>query len=261
VWTFRPVLAVLLTSVSFATIYAGMLLSALVVRSAALSGAVCLLLFILGIVAGQRASIMRVWNEGVMRELFAGLTLLVPRTSTLGTAAADLASGKPLPRRSHHLHVDASHDVGIVAAATGAGQDTGDLGKAVGSALTLGRLAAQTQGNKDLAEVLDYARVSLTAPARASAPSWPCRSSSSRRSCATARGGRRRAPSPLRSVRRRSRVSPAALYPALRQDTSSRPSMKQRTYRVDRQPETHRRQARLREDDQPIQGRILSTLE
>jgi len=58
------------------------------------------------------------------------------------------------------LHVDASHDVGIVADATGAGQDTGDLGKAVGSALTLGRLAAQTQGNKDLAEVLDYARVS-----------------------------------------------------------------------------------------------------
>jgi hypothetical protein len=58
------------------------------------------------------------------------------------------------------LHVDASHDVGIVADATGAGQDTGDLGKAVGSALTVGRLAAQAQGKSDLAEVLDYARVS-----------------------------------------------------------------------------------------------------
>jgi hypothetical protein len=58
------------------------------------------------------------------------------------------------------LHVDASHDVGIVADAAGAGQDGGDLGKAIGSALTLGRLAAQTRGDKDLAEVLDYARVS-----------------------------------------------------------------------------------------------------
>ena len=96
VWTFRPVLAALLTAVSFATIYAGMLLAALVVRSAALSGAVGLLLFILGIIAGQRASIMRVWEQSVVRELFAGLTLLLPRTSTLGTAAADLASGKPM---------------------------------------------------------------------------------------------------------------------------------------------------------------------
>lgn len=57
------------------------------------------------------------------------------------------------------LHVDASHDVGIVLDASGAGQDTADFGKAVGSALAVARLAATTQGNKDLSEVLDYARV------------------------------------------------------------------------------------------------------
>jgi hypothetical protein len=57
------------------------------------------------------------------------------------------------------LHVDASHDVGIVFDASGADQQTADFGKAVGSALSLGRLAAAAQGNKDLAQILDYARV------------------------------------------------------------------------------------------------------
>ena len=58
------------------------------------------------------------------------------------------------------LHVDASHDVGIVADVLGKGNDTGDLGRAVGTALAIGRLTAQTNGNKELAEVLEYARVS-----------------------------------------------------------------------------------------------------
>ena len=58
------------------------------------------------------------------------------------------------------LHVDASHDVGIVADVLGKGSDTGDLGRAVGTALTVGRLTARANGDKDLAEVLDYARVS-----------------------------------------------------------------------------------------------------
>ncbi|HXU83974.1 MAG TPA: hypothetical protein VN914_21410, partial [Polyangia bacterium] len=79
---------------SFATIYAGMLLSALLVRSAALSAATGGLLFILGIVAGQRDSIMTVWQEGVARSIFAGVTLLLPRTSALGSLAADLAGAQ-----------------------------------------------------------------------------------------------------------------------------------------------------------------------
>jgi Cu-processing system permease protein len=94
VWTFRPVLAALLTSVSFATIYAGMLLSALFVRSAALSAAVGGGLFVLGIVAGQRDRLLVAWNEGVSRTVFAAVTALLPRVSTLGKLAADLAGGR-----------------------------------------------------------------------------------------------------------------------------------------------------------------------
>jgi Cu-processing system permease protein len=96
VWTGRPVVAALLTVVSFATIYAGMLLSALLVRSAALSAAAGGLLFTLGIVAGQRESIMTVWEEGVPRSIFAALTLLLPRTSSLGMVAGELAGGQKM---------------------------------------------------------------------------------------------------------------------------------------------------------------------
>jgi Cu-processing system permease protein len=94
VWTFRPVLAAVLTSVGFATIYAGMLVTALLVRSAALSAAVGGVLFILGIVAGQRDRILTAWSEGVTRTVFALLTGLLPRLSTLGRVAADLAGGQ-----------------------------------------------------------------------------------------------------------------------------------------------------------------------
>jgi hypothetical protein len=57
------------------------------------------------------------------------------------------------------LHVDASHDVGLVLDARGSGQDTVDFGKAVGSAMAMGRLAATAQGNQDLGQILEYARV------------------------------------------------------------------------------------------------------
>jgi hypothetical protein len=60
---------------------------------------------------------------------------------------------------SINLHLDASHDVGLVLDARGSGPDTVDFGKAVGSAMAVGRIAAAAQGNKDLGEILDYARV------------------------------------------------------------------------------------------------------
>ena len=94
VWTLRPVLAALLTSVSFAAIYAGMLLASLVARSAALSAAVGGALFILGIVAGHRDRLLVAWREGVTRTLFAAVTALLPRVSTLGRFAADAAAGR-----------------------------------------------------------------------------------------------------------------------------------------------------------------------
>jgi hypothetical protein len=58
------------------------------------------------------------------------------------------------------LHVDASHDVGIVADAKG-NDPAGvlDLAKTLGGALALGRTAARAQGKDNLAAFLDYASV------------------------------------------------------------------------------------------------------
>lgn len=59
------------------------------------------------------------------------------------------------------LHVDASDDVAIVADATGpTANDVNDLGKTLGSALALGRLKAQSDGDEKLAELMELARVS-----------------------------------------------------------------------------------------------------
>jgi hypothetical protein len=58
------------------------------------------------------------------------------------------------------LHMDARSDVAMVAEIRGsdAAQVT-DLGKSLGAALSLARLKAQADGNKDLAQLLDFARV------------------------------------------------------------------------------------------------------
>lgn len=59
------------------------------------------------------------------------------------------------------LHVDASEDVAIVADATGpTANDVDDLGKTLGSALSLGRLKAQSDGDEKLAELMELARIS-----------------------------------------------------------------------------------------------------
>jgi hypothetical protein len=58
------------------------------------------------------------------------------------------------------LHMDARSDVALVAQIRG--QDEGkvtDLGKSLGAALSLARLKAQADGNKDLAQMLDFAKV------------------------------------------------------------------------------------------------------
>ena len=58
------------------------------------------------------------------------------------------------------LHVDTRRDVGVVADVRGASAtDVKDLGKTVGAALSLGRLKAQADGNTELAELMDLARV------------------------------------------------------------------------------------------------------
>jgi len=58
------------------------------------------------------------------------------------------------------LHVDASHDVGMVADFGGSDpQKTDDLRKVMGSALSLMKLQAKAKGDDSAAEVLGYAHV------------------------------------------------------------------------------------------------------
>jgi hypothetical protein len=58
------------------------------------------------------------------------------------------------------LHVDASEDVAIVADVGGdVPSEVEDLAKSLGGALALGRLKAQSDGETDLAELLDFAKI------------------------------------------------------------------------------------------------------
>jgi hypothetical protein len=59
------------------------------------------------------------------------------------------------------LHVDASDDVALTADATGpVPGDVADLGKTLGTALALGRVKAQADGDQVLADLLSLAVVS-----------------------------------------------------------------------------------------------------
>lgn len=96
VYTVRPVIAALLASVTFSAIYGAMLAVAVVVRSAAISAATGVLLFILGIIAGRRDQLEPFFESGVARNVFRGVTLFLPRVSTLADASSDLAGSLPL---------------------------------------------------------------------------------------------------------------------------------------------------------------------
>jgi ABC-type transport system involved in multi-copper enzyme maturation permease subunit len=96
VWTWHPLLAAALAVVGFATVYAGMLLSAVFVRSSAVSAACGALLFASGVLAGNRRSILAAMSEGVGRKAFSAWSALMPRLSTLADTAADVASARNL---------------------------------------------------------------------------------------------------------------------------------------------------------------------
>ncbi|HEX5745667.1 MAG TPA: hypothetical protein VFZ09_05455 [Archangium sp.] len=58
------------------------------------------------------------------------------------------------------LHVDASSDFAMTAQVKGPDADkVTDLGKSLGGALSLARMKAQTEGEKELAQLLDFAKV------------------------------------------------------------------------------------------------------
>jgi Cu-processing system permease protein len=96
VYTIRPVLGALLASVTFCAIYGAMLAVAVVVRSAAISAATGILLLIAGIIAGNRDKFDSFFESGVARQVFRGVTLFLPRVSTLANASSDIAGSWPL---------------------------------------------------------------------------------------------------------------------------------------------------------------------
>ncbi len=96
VWTARPVVSALLASVTFSAVYGAMLTTAVFIRSAALSAATGGALFIAGIVAGYRSSLLGVFQAGWGRTLFNIFTFPLPRISKLADACAALATSQPL---------------------------------------------------------------------------------------------------------------------------------------------------------------------
>ncbi|HSP77749.1 MAG TPA: hypothetical protein VLQ93_04435 [Myxococcaceae bacterium] len=99
-WTVGPVVAALLACVGFAAVYAVMLTTATLVRSAALCAALGGVTLVAGIVAGYRTKIAPFLEEGLSRELFKGVTLVLPRLSALAKASMDLAASATLEMNS-----------------------------------------------------------------------------------------------------------------------------------------------------------------
>jgi len=94
VWTLRPVIAAVVASMTFSSIYAAMLTTAIFVRSGAVSGAVGGALLIGGIVAGARTSLGALFQPGAGRTLFELATVVLPRISRIAEAAANYASAE-----------------------------------------------------------------------------------------------------------------------------------------------------------------------
>ncbi len=99
-WTTGPLWAALLASVSFAAVYAVMLTTSTFVRSPALCAAMGGVVLVGGIIAGFRKQIAPMITEGVSRNLFEAVSLLLPRLSSLAKASMSLAAAEPLEMRS-----------------------------------------------------------------------------------------------------------------------------------------------------------------
>ena len=95
-WTAGPLLAAAFAALGFAAVYAGMMVVAVLARSATLSAFAGLLLFALGVVAGLREAIAPLLGDGLVRATFSLLSRIPPPLSTLSTQAASLAAGEHL---------------------------------------------------------------------------------------------------------------------------------------------------------------------
>ena len=94
VLTLRPLLAALLGTVAFAAVYSGMMAAAVLARSATSSAGVGFALYLAGVLAGYRTSIAPMMSKGISRHAFELVTALLPRISTLGNVAWDVAGGQ-----------------------------------------------------------------------------------------------------------------------------------------------------------------------
>jgi ABC-type transport system involved in multi-copper enzyme maturation permease subunit len=99
-WTTGPLVAGLMASVGFAAVYAVMLTTATLVRSAALCAAAGGISLVGGIIAGYRQDVAKFFEEGLNRSAFEAVTLVLPRLSALAQAAGDIAASTPLEVRS-----------------------------------------------------------------------------------------------------------------------------------------------------------------
>jgi hypothetical protein len=85
------VLASSLAVLAFAAVYGAMLAAAMFARSAAVSAVVGLLVLILGVIAGYREDLAPMFEAGLGRSVFLGLTRLLPPLSALAELAGGLA--------------------------------------------------------------------------------------------------------------------------------------------------------------------------
>jgi ABC-2 family transporter protein len=100
VWTVKPILGALLSVVSFAAIYGVMLAVPLYVRSAALSVAVGFLFFVAGIIASYREELGELFEEGLPRQTFETVTLVLPRLGALGLNAIRYSGAQVVDSRT-----------------------------------------------------------------------------------------------------------------------------------------------------------------
>lgn len=92
--TLRPLLAALLGTAAFATIYSGMIAAAVLARSATSSAGAGLALYLAGVLASYRTTLAPMMSKGLSRQTFELVTAFLPRISTLGDVASEIAGGQ-----------------------------------------------------------------------------------------------------------------------------------------------------------------------
>ncbi len=95
-WNWGMISAGWLAAISFAPIYASMLVSSLIVRSAPFCGLVGISLVTAGIVAGYRENLLALWEPGIGRTAFELLMAPLPKISSLAQIAGHSAASAPI---------------------------------------------------------------------------------------------------------------------------------------------------------------------